>query len=379
MLCLDFCDYSQTGDVNFEEKKNCACFHANTPHCKLTEKCTSNCTDSCGFNIEEGGDFYHCSETNSCIPITAKCNGNCLNPFYMEMKNRRHWCDEEQACKGTFETCSGKCVKPMPLYNRRKSFYYCKETGLCVNYKEQCNDGCPVDQLYCAETGKCRSRYEPCYKECVVKFKGKTAQRHNYCEESKSCVPFFRPCNGTCLSYPRENSHFGLEPEVNMTMCPHPEANICFEKKEYPNAPFGPAVRAITKAEEMCDMARLGCAKDEIVCQGKCQSLSKKCFFKNLTFKCTKKFAGVFHNYRWCEHTQTCIGPEVPCKGKCLEKKPRMAYCKANNSCINIKDLCGDECLLGRWKCKSKDRCIHKSAVENGVKDCEDGSDENLQ
>ena len=392
--CTDFCGSDYYGEIEYYSlyvdeddnvtSKSCRCITPGYSYCKYTYKCQRSddiCSDPCGYNDDEGGDKFYCAASDSCIPVTEKCDGSCLNQDYdCSNQYKRYWCQEEQKCKTTFETCGGKCLRP--CYSSEE-YYYCKANNKCVSEYMKCEDGCPQDQVYCAETGKCRRRDEPCYKECKVRFKNikKSYQRHNYCEPTQSCIPFFRPCNGTCLDYQGINNETtqpqpNVFPNVPMVPCPN-DNQICYVEEFPPSISIG----SLQKAEEMCKKAKLGCSDDEYICNGQCNSLTKPCFGdSSLSTRknCLKKFAGVFYNLRWCESTNACIPPEVPCDGKCMKKKPRMAFCQEEGSCVNIKNTCAGQCLEGRVKCENEDKCIHKSAVGDGVVHCSDGSDEDI-
>ena len=110
----------------------------------------------------------------------------------------------------------------------------------------------------------------------------------------------------------------------------------------------------------MCKKAELSCSDDEYICNGQCTHLGLQCIGdSSLSTRnnCLKKFAGVFYNLRWCGSTNSCIPPEVPCDGKCMKKKPRMAFCEVEGSCVNIKNTCAGKCLAGRVKCENEDKC----------------------
>ena len=207
----------------------------------------------------------------------------------------------------------------------------------------------------------------------------KSYPRHFYCEATQSCVPFFRPCNGSCLDYQGQISqdfHIAEFPPVPFTLCPH-DNNICYVEEFPPSIFIGP----FQKAEEMCKKAELSCSDDEYICNGQCTHLGLQCIGdSSLSTRnnCLKKFAGVFYNLRWCGSTNSCIPPEVPCDGKCMKKKPRMAFCEVEGSCVNIKNTCAGKCLAGRVKCENEDKCIHRSAVGDGIVHCSDGSDEDI-
>ena len=248
--------------------------------------------------------------------------------------------------------------------------YYCKYKDQCVSYKEDCDDGCPDDQLYCRETDSCHTPAQACYSECREKYKGTKLIQHAYCEATNSCSPYFTPCNGTCINYhaQKQPSQDGLSDPRTLDTVPCQGLDICYVEPTLSliNTLYEPAC----KATQVCKRHMLQCKDDEYVCDDQCVPLSatcnqSKCVVTNNKrgMECVRKSAGVFHNYRWCQASQACIPPDMPCEGKCKRSKPRMALCEAEGKCINIKNTCAGQCLLGRVRCPTEDRCVHKNGL----------------
>lgn len=81
-----------------------------------------------------------------------------------------------------------------------------------------------------------------------------------------------------------------------------------------------------------------------------------------------------------CKETNTCLHKFTPCNGSCSASYPRLRYCAATDSCVNIARSCAGSCLLeNRFKCAGEDKCVHKNKVNDGKFDCIDKSDENIQ
>lgn len=327
--------------------------------------------------------------TDSCLPLQTPCNGFCVNKnLNFDNPDKRYLCQEdassfstvEGVCKKTFETCGGKCLRPCFSCS---DHYYCKATDSCVSRYQDCEDGCPGDQLYCKETDQCQISSQPCFGECTNRYKGKTRPppryRLQYCEATNKCTPYTELCNNTCRPFEASlQKDQGLEqydpfPAVATVLCT--ALNICYVT-ELPQQ-NGQAYRNTCKAKQMCEHQELKCQTNEYICQGKCTSISQTCNVTGIdclnrkddyihyepTPTCIQKFAGVFHNYRWCDETRSCIPPNLPCNGVCFETKPRLALCEVEGRCINIATPCQGECLAGRVKCPGEERCVHKTAT----------------
>ena len=201
--------------------------------------------------------------------------------------------------------------------------------------------------------------------------------QHAYCEATNSCTPYPTPCNGTCRPYIGEKpSQDGCCLWQELTV-PCPGLDLCYV--EPTGSLTDPVFKPACKATQACRRHILQCGDDEYVCEDQCLPLSASCTpptdrrkcgifndYKIMNEKrkrCARKEAGVFHNYRWCPDTQSCIPPDQPCGGRCMESKPRMALCEAEGKCINIKNTCAGECLSGRVKCPTEDRCVHKNGL----------------
>ena len=329
--------------------------------------------------------FRFCKATNSCVPITSSCNGLCYDPNPWESNcrsvsgggslvidpDKRFFCEEEGLCKKTFETCEGKCVRPCRGDTKP---YYCKSKGQCVDYITDCDDGCPDDQLYCKETDSCHTLSQPCYGECRVRFKEVRAViQHAYCEATNSCTPYFTPCNGTCRPYITATKTQDGYPSQEKETVPCPGLDLCYVEPSDLTDYY--LRRPVCKATQVCQRHSLQCGDDEYVCEDQCVPLAATCNNRTSSSncliaqyvkkgnRCVRKEAGVFHNYRWCPDTQTCIAPQQPCGGRCKRNKPRLALCEAEGKCINIKNTCAGKCLSGRVKCPTEDRCVHKNGL----------------
>ena len=134
----------------------------------------------------------------------------------------------------------------------------------------------------------------------------------------------------------------------------------------------------------MCDHFLAGCKENEWLCpdQG-CIPLSAPCK-KNRPSSgrdgCIQNYRGQNNHHVLCKATNMCQHKFTPCDGDCSSAYPRLNYCKATESCLNIAKSCAGVCLGGnRFKCFSEDRCIHRNKVNNGVFDCNDQSDEDIQ
>ena len=72
-----------------------------------------------------------------------------------------------------------------------------------------------------------------------------------------------------------------------------------------------------------------------------------------------------------CKETNTCLHKFTPCNGSCSASYPRLRYCAATDSCVNIARSCAGSCLLeNRFKCAGEDKCVHKNKVNDGQFDC---------
>ena len=304
--------------------------------------------------------------------MTARCNGSCLNEkSYCLDSEKRFWCEDEGICKTTYEPCGGNCLKPC---STSAQHYFCPVTGSCLGLYPQCEGACPSGKLYCGETRKCQLPEQPCYGKCR-QFKNRSnhwkGEQLQFCEATNTCTPYSQPCEGKCR--PFEAFYSQTQAESNLTDIPTvfiKDLNLCYVAENPSGKFYEGTCKAIQKAEHHL----LNCAKDEFVLRGNCTSLSQRLSSKEQCIKtrnrCVKKFGGIYHLYRWCNSKNACIPPSEPCDGTCMKKKPRMALCKDEGKCINIKTPCNGRCLVGRIKCDNEERCIHKSAVVDGVKPC---------
>ena len=258
-------------------------------------------------------------------------------------------------------------MRPCGINSFISLYYFCPVTGLCLPSFQDCEEECPSGKLYCGETRKCQLPEQPCYGKCRQPKRGEQLQ---FCAATNSCTPYSQPCGGQCR--PFETFYYQTQCEPNLSDIPTvfiKDLNLCY----VPEMPSDKFYKVLCKATQKAEHHLLNCAPDEFVLRGNCTSLSQvldnkvQCI-KRGNNRCVTKFGGVFHNYRRCQ--SACIPPSEPCNGTCWKRKPRMALCPDEGKCINIKTPCNGSCLVGRIKCDNEERCIHKSAVIDGIKPC---------
>ena len=229
-------------------------------------------------------------------------------------------------CKTTYQTCGGRCLRPCPYSSDN---YYCKSKSGCVREDDGCDDGCPADQLYCKETNACHSTDQPCYGECRVRFKGKKLSQHQYCEATQTCTLYSTPCNGACRPFiyhdgEKIQDHQDVYPCLDAPTVLCSGLDLCYVAEQ----PQSVSYAETYNAKQKCLHHELKCSKDEYVIYAKCTPVSKpgysdsslttnNKYINSTRFSCVRKYGGVFHNYRWCSQTKTCIPPDQPCNGKC--------------------------------------------------------------
>ena len=177
----------------------------------------------------------------------------------------------------------------------------------------------------------------------------------------------------------------GYYPSQEKETVPCPGLDLCYIEPRDATSyyPLGYYLLPACKATQVCRRHTLQCGDDEYVCEEQCVPLSATCNNINSSTNyclranyyeggnwCVRKEAGVFHNDWWCPKTQSCIAPEQPCGGRCNIDKPRLALCKAEGKCINIRNTCAGKCLSGRVKCPTEDRCVQKKGILDFILRC---------
>jgi len=343
--------------------------------------CNGTCIDETYDTFCSGQDWREYGAKDVCIKRNQSCYGKCLHQDIPILMPVEHQCTSES-----------KCVSKGFIFD--EAHYMCN--GQCIPVYIPCNNTC-IDNVTWDTNRKAElfgpikctqiatTRLPPSYdpfalpEEKFLYIKHYLSKYHN----SSWCLPGYTPCNESCIVDPR----MSLLQEKKF-----PRRMECEVVCDHRNRQWACGDKCISSEESCHGECREGywkckstneCIRTSVVCDGYSSMDCKDGSDEEECPNCGE------NGTMFCDGVLVCHNSSIPCKGQCLKRK---SYFKKLNVfdqdyssrvcgdyCLANEIPCNDQCSDGMVLCPDKSKCIYiRDSINNGVKDCNDGSDENL-